>query len=115
MTGTLDGNDKKAVHKIVRHLIKHGTWERHGQRPGKLESITCGPVKIEGWNSSWNVTVFANGFEICNSNSDYGSGGTGRKANLFFAGHYNRFRAEHEAAEYAKARLALLRAQGESS
>lgn len=106
---SLDGDDKKVVHKMVRRLIKHGTWERHATKPGWLESITCGPVKIERWRSNNEVNVDVNGFRLCDSNADYSWGMLARKAKTFFFRHAEKFHHEHLAVEFAAARIALLR------
>ncbi len=110
MSGGLDGNDKKAVHKMVRRLMKHGTWERHAQKPGRLDSITCGPVKIERWRSHNEVNVIVNGFQVCDSNFQGGLGMLAGKAKRFFYRHSEKFYHEYLAVEFAAARLAMIAA-----
>jgi hypothetical protein len=107
-------DDKKAVHKMIRRLIKRGTWERHALKPGRLQSITCGPVKIERWRSSNEINVWVDGVLLCDSNSQYSPWRLAAKAKAFFFRHAQTVHCEHLAGEFSAARLALLRSVEDS-
>jgi hypothetical protein len=114
MTGALDGNDKKAVHKMVRRLMKHGAWEQEVcEHWGHLEKLRCGVVLIEQYGSDGNVKVFVDGVQIADSFWTP-MGSLGWSAKRFFERRYNAQRAQYLKDCFAEARLALLRSMGEA-
>jgi hypothetical protein len=115
VTGTLDENDKKAVHKMVRRLMKNGTWEQEVYTHwGHLKKLRCGVVVIEQYGSDGNVKVLVDGVQIADSFWTP-MGSLGWSAQRFFERRDNAQRTQYLKDCFAKARLALLRAQGESS
>jgi hypothetical protein len=114
VTGTLDGNDKKAVHKMVRRLMKHGTWEADLTSNGFVRNLRCGAVLIDEYGSDGHVKVFVDGVEI--THSFFAAWGSlGSSAQWFFEKRQDAERKQYLKDCFAKARLALLRAQGEIS
>ncbi|HAH10947.1 MAG TPA: hypothetical protein DCL54_03915 [Alphaproteobacteria bacterium] len=107
----LDGNDKRTVHKMVRHLMKHGTWEAELSSNGYLQKLRCGAVLIDRYGSDGHVKVVVGGIEL--THSFFAAWGSlGWSAERFF-----RKRGDIEHTQYlrdcfAKARAALLKAEG---
>lgn len=103
-------SDKRAVHKMVRHLMKHGAWQAEVcQHWGCLKKLRCGPVVIDQYGSDGDVKVFVDGVQIAHSFwASWGS--LGKSAQHFFERRANAQHKQYLKDCFAKARLALLKA-----
>ncbi len=110
MSGSLDGNDKKAVHKMVRILMKHGTWERTvNEHYGYLQKMRCGVVLIDRYGSDGDVKVLVDGVDVAHSfwQPWFTLGSDARR---FFEKHHQACQKAFKRDQMAKARLALIAA-----